>query len=151
MSRTGQATATGSRNDGLIAAMDLLHRARGTLEQASHAGTTNDRYIEAHLGALRAAAALIAVRRSRVRPGRRGRLRTVWDEVAELAPELGEWSAYFAVCGHRRAAVEAGGHAGAREADDLLRAGQAFLGLIQAALGVPVTRGASVLAVTGRP
>ena len=42
--------------------VELLDRSGASLQQASHADVTADRYIYAHLGALRAAAAVLAAR-----------------------------------------------------------------------------------------
>lgn len=136
---------------GLTAALELLDRSRGSLLTAGRATTSNDRYIAAHLGALRAGAALLT--RTPV-PGARGRggpVRTVWQGIGEAAPELREWADYFAVCGTRRTRLETGcGYASLREADDLLRAAETFAGLVQAALGLPITRTEPILAVVAR-
>ena len=65
--------------------------------------------------------------------------RDVWTVLTEVAPELGEWAAFFAAGADKRAAAEAGlGRAvTAREADDLLRQAEAFLGTVIAVLGLP--------------
>lgn len=134
----------------LNAGLDLLERAAGSLLQACRAQTTTDRYIHAQLGAQRAAAALVVSRMAR--PGRRGRdgkVTGVWDFLRAVAPEFGEWSDYLALSGRRRTGLEAGDPPPAsREADDLLRGAETFLGLIRAALGLPVLIGESPLAVT---
>lgn len=133
------------------AVLELLDRSRGTLAQACQAQRTNDRYIAAHLGALRAAAALLAAQNGDHRPHRRRLSGNVWDGIARLAPELGEWADYFAVCGERRRALEGGTeHATGREADDLLRAAETFLGLIQACLGLPIVQTDFTLAAAVR-
>lgn len=138
------------RQSALGPVLDLLDRSRAALLEAYHAGTTNDRYITAHLAALRAAAALLAARSTET--GRRPRTTpNVWSGVAAIAPEFVEWTAYFALCGNRRRALESGqGYATGREADDLLRASETFLGLIHAALGLPVGDLHSSLSVVGR-
>jgi hypothetical protein len=50
-----------------------------------------------------------------------------------LAPELAEWSAFFAAISATRAAVEAGASrlVTARQADDLVRQAGTFLGLVE--------------------
>ena len=55
-----------------------------------------------------------------------------------VAPELGEWANYFATGASKRAAAEAGipRVVSPREADDLLRAAEQFVTVIEAALGV---------------
>ena len=70
----------------------------------------------------------------RARPRtRRGAPRDVWRLLAEVAPELGEWSAFFASCSRTRAAAEAGiGRlVGRRDADDLLRQAEEFVARVQ--------------------
>jgi hypothetical protein len=133
---------------GTAAALDLLDRAAGALAQAGRDTTTHDRYIDAHLGALRSAAALLVARSQR--GSSLSGAPTVWDGLARLAPELAEWTQYFALCGRRRAELEGGARASQREADDLLRSAETFLALIQSALGLPVTRGEPALAVAWR-
>jgi hypothetical protein len=53
--------------------------------------------------------------------------------LAEVAPELGEWAAFFASCSDTRAAAEAGISrlVGRREADDLLRQSEQFVGIVR--------------------
>lgn len=139
------------------AVLELLDRATNSLLSACHAATTTDRYVHAYLGSLRAAAALLAAgpANSRTRIGRRragdGRLVGVWDSLRQAAPEFGEWADYLVQAGERRSRLEAGGPAPTvREADDLLRGAETFLGLIRAALGLPIDRIEPVLAVAGR-
>lgn len=149
------------------AVLELLDRATNSLLSACHATTTTDRYVHAYLGSLRAAASLLAAgthpsrsgpggshgsqpRIGRRRPGG-GRLVGVWDSLRQAAPEFGEWADYLAQAGERRSRLEAGGPAPTvREADDLLRGAETFLGLIRAALGLPVDRLEPALAVAGR-
>jgi hypothetical protein len=118
------------------AARMLLERSRAGLMQSCAARTSGDRYVTAHLAALRAAAAVLAVRS---RPGGRGGPRSVWEVLPRIAPEMGEWAAFFASTASRRAAIEAGRTAvvTARDADDLLRDAEAFHHLVESALGMP--------------
>ncbi|MFE9257875.1 SAV_6107 family HEPN domain-containing protein [Streptomyces sp. NPDC006879] len=116
------------------AAVDLLGKARNGLAEAATLPSPNERYATAHLAALRTAAAVLAVRgRPDRRPRRRQRIRSAWEVLPQVAPELAEWSALFASGAARRARAEAGiaGAATAREADDLLRAGEVFLRLVE--------------------
>ena len=108
----------------------------GGLMAARRATSPGDRYVTAHLAALRAAAAVLAVRG---RPRRPGGTLNVWQVLPRVAPELGEWAAFFAAGAARRAAVEAGRAdvVTAREADDLLRDAETFLHLVTGCLGVP--------------
>ncbi|MER5965546.1 SAV_6107 family HEPN domain-containing protein [Streptomyces sp. NPDC002057] len=116
------------------AALDLLAKARAGLVEAAALDLPHERYAAAHLAALRAAAAVLAARaRPETGPRRRQRIRSAWELLAELAPELTEWSALFASGAERRARAEAGiaGAATRREADDLLRDSAYFLRLVE--------------------
>jgi len=118
--------------------LDLLDRSRASLLSACHADTVVGRYIEAHLAALRAAAALLA---ARSKSSRRSQLRSVWEVLPQVAPELSEWAVFFAGSARRRAAFERGSAVpGAREADDLLRQSETFFELVQGELGLPMSR-----------
>ncbi|MEU6815166.1 SAV_6107 family HEPN domain-containing protein [Streptomyces sp. NPDC046860] len=121
------------------AAVALLGRAHTALEEATAMQTPNERYAMAHLAALRAAAAVLAVRgRPEATPRRRARIRPAWEVLPELAPELTEWSALFASGAARRARAEAGiqGAAAARDADDLIRDAGMFLRLVERMLAL---------------
>ncbi|MFF6997126.1 SAV_6107 family HEPN domain-containing protein [Streptomyces sp. NPDC008313] len=116
------------------AALDLLTQARAALDEAVALGTPNERYAIAHLAALRTAAAVLAARgRPESTPRRRARIRSAWEVLPEIAPELTEWSALFASGATRRARAEAGiqGAAGTRDADDLIRDVEMFLRLVE--------------------
>ncbi|BFO20759.1 hypothetical protein SHKM778_71470 [Streptomyces sp. KM77-8] len=79
------------------AALDLLAQARAGLEEAAVLDTPNERYATAHLAALRTAAAVLAARgRPEASPRARAKIRSAWDVLPEIAPELTEWSALFA-------------------------------------------------------
>ncbi|MFE7772316.1 SAV_6107 family HEPN domain-containing protein [Streptomyces sp. NPDC057445] len=116
------------------AAIDLLTQARAGLDEAATLETPNERYATAHLAALRTAAAVLAARgRPETGPRRRARIRSAWEVLPEIAPELTEWSALFASGARRRARAEAGiqGAAGSRDADDLLRDVAMFLRIVE--------------------
>ena len=119
-----------------IAVIDLLARSHATLESACRTSDTSERYRDAHLGALRAAAAVIAARSV---PTPRSRPRSVWQVLPGTAPELGEWAAFFAACSATRSVIDRAGHPTTREADDLLRQSEMFLEIVQDLLGVPLT------------
>lgn len=108
----------------------LLEQAREGLLDAEYAAHPVDRYAQAHLAALRAAAAVLAVR---ARPRHRAQPTSAWALLARVAPELAEWSAFFAASSATRAAAEAGVHrlVTARDADDLVRQAGEFLDLAQ--------------------
>lgn len=122
------------------AALDLLAKARDGLAEAARLTRPHERYATAHLAALRTAAAVLAARGrpEPVNPRRRPRIRSAWEVLPELAPELAEWSALFASGAARRARAEAGiaGAASGRDADDLVRAASMFLRLVERMLAV---------------
>lgn len=118
------------------AAVALLDQARRGLAEAAGSADARQRYATAHLGALRAAAAVLA---ARTRPeGGRRRPRSAWVLLEQVAPELGEWATFFAAGATKRAAAEAGlSHAVTeREADDLVRDVGTFLAVVENCLGV---------------
>lgn len=83
----------------------LLARADGELAAAESTSDPAERFLHAHLAALRAAAAVVALRG---RPSRRSGARSVWDMLAVVEPGLAAWSGYFASGARLRAAVDAG-------------------------------------------
>ena len=85
-------------------ALDLLARSDAELVAARLAGAS-ERFVHAHLAALRAGAAVLVVTG---RPSGRPVLRTVWQMVATVAPDLEGWTAWFADGAALRAAVESG-------------------------------------------
>ncbi|MDT6985536.1 SAV_6107 family HEPN domain-containing protein [Streptomyces lusitanus] len=116
------------------AALDLLAQARAGLDEAAVLDTPNERYATAHLAALRTAAAVLAARgRPETSPRARAKIRSAWEVLPEIAPELAEWSALFASGARRRARAEAGiqGAATVRDADDLIRDVAMFLRLVE--------------------
>jgi hypothetical protein len=117
------------------AAVQLLDQARTGLAEAAGSTDPRQRYATAHLGALRAAAAVLAAR-TRPEPARR-RPRSAWVLLAQVAPELGEWATFFAAGAAKRAAAEAGLSRAVteREADDLVRDVGAFLAVVENCLG----------------
>ena len=117
---------------------ELLTLARRGLEEAAEIRTDGMRYATAHLAALRAAAAVLAARAVPAAPGRRSRVTSVWSLLVMVAPDFGEWANYFALGASKRAAAEAGipRVVSAREADDLLRAAEQFVVVVESSLGL---------------
>jgi hypothetical protein len=118
-----------------------LERAAASLREAITTSEVPLRYAQAHVAALRATAALLAARATpALGPGRRGRStqKNAWVLLAEVAPELAEWAAFFSAGAAKRAAAEAGSRRAVteREADDLVRDADRFLGLVEEALGL---------------
>jgi hypothetical protein len=116
---------------------ELIDLARRGLAEAVRTPADGLRYATAHLAALRAAAAVLAAR-ARPEPGRRNRITSVWALLATVAPELGEWAAFFAAGASKRAAAEAGipRAVTGREADDLIRAAEQFVEVVAVSLGL---------------
>ncbi|MBC3191315.1 hypothetical protein H7X46_09610 [Pseudonocardia sp. C8] len=112
-------------------ALALLRQAADQLAEAHRETEPVRRYPAAYLAALRAGAAVLAMR-ARPRP-RRGAPRDVWRLLAEVAPELEEWATFFASCSRARAAAEAGIDrlVDRRGADDLLRQAEQFVTRVQ--------------------
>ncbi|WP_371484653.1 SAV_6107 family HEPN domain-containing protein [Kitasatospora sp. NBC_00315] len=134
------------------AGLDLLLHAQRTLLQARRTEDPLQRYATAHLAALRTVAAVLAVRgRPEKNPRRRKAIRSAWEVLPEVAPELAEWAVYFAAGARRRAAAEAGiaGAAGPRDADDLIRNTALFLRIVQRLLGLHPTPPAPRLPLEG--
>jgi hypothetical protein len=118
-------------------AIRLLIAARSALADAAEATDSGERYAAAHLAALRTAAVILADR-TRPADSRVRRPTSAWALLTGVAPELGEWAAYFAAGAAKRAAAEAGIRSAvtAREADDLIRDSTIFLQLVETTLGV---------------
>ncbi|MFC6285590.1 SAV_6107 family HEPN domain-containing protein [Nocardioides sp. GCM10027113] len=114
-----------------------LARSAESLSEAITATDVPTRYACAHVAALRAAAALLAARAEPV-TGRRRPQRNAWVLLTEVAPELTEWAQFFAAGAGKRAAAEAGSTRAVteREADDLVRDADRFLGVVEQLLGL---------------
>ena len=85
-------------------ALELLGRSDAELVAATLASEPAESFLHAHLSAMRSGAALL---QATGRPTRRG-VRTVWQMVAVVEPELARWAAFFADNAPARSAVEAG-------------------------------------------
>ena len=119
-----------------------LRGAAAGLAEARELEGPLERYATAHLAALRGSAAVLAVRgRPEENPRRRKRIRSAWEVLPEVAPELAEWSVYYAAGAAKRASAEAGITSAAtmREADDLIRNTALFLRIVQRLLALEPT------------
>ncbi|KAA2256558.1 hypothetical protein F0L68_26150 [Solihabitans fulvus] len=127
-------------------AIALLEQAHEGLAEAERAAEPADRFAGAYLAALRASAAVLALRG---RPHRgRARPTSVWVLLASMAPELREWAEFFAANSATRASVQAGVTrlVNPRTADDLVRQASEFLSLIDRILpGVQILPGDQIL------
>jgi hypothetical protein len=126
-------------------AAGLLAQARRGLAEAERETAPDERFIGAYLAALRGAAAVLA---ARGRPHRgRARPASTWVLLDSVAPELREWSAFFASNSAARAAAQAGitGKVTAESAAALVRAATPFLELVRRLVhGLPITGEAHV-------
>ncbi|GAA4614153.1 SAV_6107 family HEPN domain-containing protein [Saccharopolyspora hordei] len=115
--------------------LSLLLHARTCLHDAEQADRPAERYVAAHVAALRAATAVVV---ARSRQCGEQRPASVWRLVTDAAPELREWAAYFAARSDRRAAAEAGAPTITwLDADALLARSREFLDIVgRSLLGV---------------
>ena len=113
-----------------------LQRAQAAILEAELATDPSERFLAAHLAALRVAAIVLRVRAGSTPTRQPGRPRNAWRLVAEVAPEFAEWAAFFAATEAKRDAVRTGDRTivSAREADDLVRDARAFLRLVENSL-----------------
>ncbi|MEU7783361.1 SAV_6107 family HEPN domain-containing protein [Amycolatopsis sp. NPDC049159] len=127
------------------AAAALLAQARRGLAEAERETAPAERFIGAYLAALRGAAAVLA---ARGRPHRgRARPASSWMLLDSVAPELHEWSAFFAGNSATRAAAQAGitGKVTGESAAQLVRVAGLFLELVRRLVhGLPVSGEAHV-------
>jgi hypothetical protein len=77
-------------------------------------------------------------------PRKRGRIRSAWEVLPEVAPELAEWAVYYAAGASKRAAAEAGIASAAtmRDADDLIRNTALFVRMVQRLVALNPVRSA---------
>ena len=114
-----------------------LQRAHAAIAEAELATNPNERFLAAHLAALRVAAIILRVRAGAAPTRQPGRPRNAWRLVAEVAPEFARWAAYFAATEAKRDAVRSGEATtiSPQEADDLVRDARAFLLVVERSLG----------------
>lgn len=118
------------------AALALLADAGREIDRAMSSVELTDRYAAAHLGALRAAAAVLA---TRAKPSTRGRRPSAWDLLSKVAPEYAEWSAFFAAGSSIRQQAQAGlgRMLTTRVVDDMVRQSAQFIELVRVAIEQP--------------
>src|SRR5699024_1065714 len=84
----------------------LMTRAERELAQVTSGQEPQESFLHAHMAALRAAAAVLELQV--VPGGRRRRVRSAWEQLAEAGPQWQEWADYFAQGAPVRAAIESG-------------------------------------------
>ena len=125
----GQLGEPGSaRYGGEPVAAVLLEQATAGVLRAGAVASPAERFALARLAAVRAGAAVLATRAvaSRSPGSTRSRPRSLWALLAGVAPELREWSMFFAACAVRSSVT-------VREADDMVRQTEQFLTLARRA------------------
>src|SRR5258707_1843937 len=80
------------------AAINLIESARHGLADAAAEASPGTRYVGAHLAALRAAAAIVAVKMGPGQSPPRKTPPTVRGLLPPVEPALAEWAAFFAAC-----------------------------------------------------
>lgn len=120
-----------------IAIRDDLRRIESTLLEAELAGHPSDRYLSAHLAALRTGALIVRLRSAQVRTPSH-----LWSLVSAVASEFAEWAGFFAATEDKREAVRSGATTivSEREAADLLRDAGAFYQQLHARLTAETRR-----------
>lgn len=119
------------------ASVELIQLAGAGVAAAAVVPVAQQRFNAAYLSALRAAAAMVAMRAPK--SGRR--ISSVWELLTCIAPELGEWARLFQFRGSQRTtAASASARVSTREADDLLRDAAAFVRLVARSLGLIADR-----------
>lgn len=114
-------------------AQQLIRRARLELDGADATTDPAMRFLHAHMAAIRGASAVLAL--GALVPRRRGRLRSVWEQLADAGQEWGAWAARFEAGAQIRAAIDADriGDLDATVVDDAVWAADEFLAQVAAA------------------
>lgn len=117
--------------------LELLIFARQGLAEAADEPHDGLRYAAAHLAALRAAAAVLAIR-ARPAEKRRNQITNVWQLLIQVAPELREWAEFFAATARKRTMAQMGVAqvVTASEADELSQDADHFVSVVTELLGL---------------
>ncbi|UFU05136.1 SAV_6107 family HEPN domain-containing protein [Ruania halotolerans] len=89
-----------------ITAAQQLRRAELELGQIEADGDPRETFVHAHMAALRAGAAVLALHPAPLPSRRRRSVRSVWEQLAECGTQWESWAAYFAQGASIRAAIE---------------------------------------------
>jgi len=84
----------------------LMRRAHGELDAAHQGATPREQFLGAHMAALRAAAAVLALT-PKAGP-KRGKVRSAWVQLAEVSPQWQPWVEYYTDSARVRAELESG-------------------------------------------
>lgn len=124
----------------IMSAARLVRRAEFELGQVTAEQDVTERFLHAHMAALRASGAVLELHLSPRGPRSTRRVRSAWVQLAEAGPEWEPWATYFAQGAHVRAAIEAGRSVdlAAGEAEELVAAATDFLVEVQAAVATAI-------------
>lgn len=98
-----------------LATEQLLRRAEAELGQVSTRACAEENFLHAHMAGLRAGAAVLALH-PHLAPRRRGAVRSVWAQLAEIDESWQSWAALFSAGAPIRAAIESGRDSGLTQA-----------------------------------
>lgn len=121
---------------GSAVARQLVRRSRLELDAALAGADPQMRFLHAHMAAIRAAAAVLALGAGS--PRRRRRVVSVWEQLAEAGEPWQTWASLFAAGAPVRAAIESGRAADlpGAAADAAVSAVEGFLEEVEAAIRV---------------
>ena len=125
---------------------DLLAAAQRGLVEATYAETAAERYVDAHLSALRSAAAILAARAQPTKS--RTRLRSVWSVLPSIAPECAEWAEFFAASAYLSGEPAQLGSIRGQDIGKLIAAVIVVLGTALATVGAFAPEGSAAAAAT---
>ena len=124
----------------------ILNRAHRELDAACHAEVATEKFLHAHMAALRGASAVVAALPSVPLSDRaRRRVRSVWVQLTEIEagpdtaasePSWSDWAEYYTASATTRAALESGQLRGLdpQLAAQAVAVATRFLGVVEAAL-----------------
>ena len=115
-------------------AISLLVQARQELARAVREPVAAEKFAQAHLAALRGAAAVLALRG---RPHRgRSKPTSAWVLLVKMAPELAEWAVFFEAASASVGMIRSGitRFVTAGDAEELLGQASQFLDLVEGAV-----------------
>lgn len=85
----------------------LLRRAHAELDAATTVGSPREQFLHAHMAALRGAAAVLAAGVAGPTPRKR-KVRSAWEQLAEMDGAWQQWAEYYTASAQTRAALESG-------------------------------------------
>lgn len=90
-----------------ITSRSLLRRAHAELDAAHMNISPQERFLRAHMAALRGAAAVLATSGGALK-SKRQKVQSAWTQLAELDPGWLPWVEYYSASAATRAAIESG-------------------------------------------